>query len=328
MTKTIILEDKISTKDDKQFNTKLDQDKNKKIQKPDGTIQSELGEDIFTTRANRQNDFNKGIARKGGKSPVFYTEVEFYAKDVNDKSDNPGELLHVDHNELVLPGALFLAEKLTNVDAPIQPKTINSDLGIAISESLGGIHGKKREHVICLFGVGIGGSGTNFNTVLPVNYNEREIKNFIPIRRVETGHDLSSVEKEKYFMKKVDNGFYEYYLKKFEIDPTIKVEYDEPGNPAVPGEFDKQPSSRVINLYMQFNIKISKYDVREYFKTKGGGIKQARINTLGLFVGYPEGSHESTEYKGVQLFSKLNFNNEPLDNETKELNIIYKIYIA
>lgn len=258
--------------------------------------------------------------KKINKKPVFYTEVT--------ATNELGEELFTDHNEMVLPGAIFLAEKLSNVDAPIKPKTINTELGIAVNESNPGFTGKRREDAICLFGVGTGGAGASMDTVLPVNYNEITINSFVPIRRVPTDKDLTDAEKEKYFMKKVNNGFNEYFLKKFEIEPTIKIEYDEPGAPAVPPNFDEAPADKVVNTYMQFNIKISKYDVREYFKTIGGGIRTARINTLGLFVGYPETVNGVTEYKGVQLFSKLNFNNEPLDNETKELNIIYKVYIG
>lgn len=308
--------DEKSTLDGKKPTSAIVEDIMKMIGDNDEII-SELGETIFTNK------------RTKNKKPVFPTEILFYEKKEGKEYDNDlGELTHKESNELVLPGAIFLAEKLTNSDAPISAKTINTELGIQVNETSPGFTGKRREHCICLYGIGTGGSGTNFNTVLPVNYNERTIKGFIPIRRVNTSSDLSSIEREKYFMRKVDNGYYEYYLKKFEIDPSIKIEYDEPGNPSVTSQFDTQPSSKVINTYMQFNIKISKYDAREYFKTKGGGIENARINSLGLFFGYPEVSGGVTEYKGVQLFSKLNFNNEPLDNETKELNIIYKIYIA
>lgn len=263
---------------------------------------------------------------KRNKAPVFYTEIDVYRKDCNDVTSELGEKVFTGHNELVLPGAIFIAEKLLNVTAPIKPKTLNQDLGISISEETQP-HGKRLEHVICLFGVGTGGCGTNFDTVVPVKFKERKLESLIPLRYVPTDKDLTSAEKQKYFMKKTNNGHYEYYLKKFEIDPTIKVEYDEPGNPAVPPNFDEVSGDKIINNYMQFNIKISKDDVREYFKAAGGGINKARINTLGLYIGYPATDGEN-EFKGVQLFSKINFNNEPLDNETKELNIIYRIYIS
>lgn len=258
------------------------------------------------------------------KGPVFYTEIDVYRKDCNDVTSDLGEKIFTGHNELVLPGAIFIAEKLLNVTAPIKPKTLNQDLGIATNEETQP-HGKRLEHVICLFGVGTGGCGTNFDTVVPVKFKERKLESLIPLRYVPTDNDLTSNEKQKYFMKKTNNGHYEYYLKKFEIDPTIKVEYDEPGNPSVPPNFDEVSGDKIINNYMQFNIKISKDDVREYFKAVGGGLNKARINTLGLYIGYPS---DEGEFKGVQLFSKINFNNEPLDNETKELNIIYRIYIS
>lgn len=265
-----------------------------------------------------------GYVPRKRKGPVFYTEVDVYRKDFNDVTSDLGEKIFTGHNELVLPGAIFIAEKLLNVTAPIKPKTLNQDLGISINEETQP-HGKRLEHVICLFGVGTGGCGTNFDTVVPVKFKERKLESLIPLRYVPTDNDLTSNEKQKYFMKKTNNGHYEYYLKKFEIDPTIKVEYDEPGNPAVPPNFDEVSGEKIINNYMQFNIKISKDDVREYFKAVGGGLNKARINTLGLYIGYPS---DDGEFKGVQLFSKINFNNEPLDNETKELNIIYRIYIS
>lgn len=289
-----------------------------------------------TLSADKQEKIiTDGTSKPRRRGPVFETDIEIYEKDLSKSvlgedlfTNEYGVLKQKTTNELVLPGALFVAEKLINSASPIKPRTINQDLGVSTVESDPGFTGKRRENVICLFGVGTGGAGTNFDTVVPVKYSERILQGMIPMRRVPTSTDLSSAERNKYFLRKTNGGFYEYFLKKFEIDPTIHCVYDEAGNPSVPPNFDEVNPGKIINTYMQFNIKISKDDVREYFKTAGGGISKARINTLGLFIGYPVSEHGRTEYKGVQLFSKLNFNNEPLDNESKELNIIYKIYIS
>ena len=265
------------------------------------------------------NELEKFEMRQGSKSPKgarIHTELEFY--------NELGEHLFTDHNELLLSGGLFTLSKISGVNPPITTKSINTDLSILASETNPGYTGPRREDVICGFMIGISGCSDTFDTVKPVEYKERTITSLVPFRKVEKTADLSTAERAKYHLKKENGNYYDYYLKGFESTPVIKAEFDEPGFPAVPANVDESTSNKVINTYLQYTLKINAQDVRDYFKISGGGLRKARVNTLALVHGYLDGSGE---YKGVRAFSKINFNNEPFDNETKELTVIYKIYI-
>ena len=256
---------------------------------------------------------NKSKKRKGAK---FFTELECF--------NELGESIWKDHNELLLSGGLFTLSKISGVNAPINIKTLNQDLSILASETNPGFTGPRREDVIVGFVIGTSGSGDTFDTVKKVEYKERTITSLVPFRTVEQTADLSSAERAKYKLKKANGIYYDYFLKLFETTPQIKVEYDEPGSPSVPANVDETTDNKVINTYLQYVLKINANDVREFFKIRGGGLRKARVNTLALVHGYLDGSGE---YKGGRCFSKINFNNEPFDNETKELTVVYKIYI-
>lgn len=261
-----------------------------------------------------RNTFNTPMSNKS-KGARLHTEIEFY--------NELGEKLETLHNELLLTGGLFTLSKISGVDIPIKPKTVNQQLSINVNETTTSYTGPRREDVICGFMVGIDGCTDVFDTVGTVYYKDRTIYSPVPFRKVEITDDLSVTDKQKYHMKVQNGTYYEYFLKGFETTPVIRAEYDEVGKPAVPANADEQDKSKIINTYIQYTLKINAQDVRDWFKISGGGLKKARINTLGLVHGYMDGA----DFKGVNMFSRLNFNNEPFDNETKELTVIYKIYI-
>ena len=250
------------------------------------------------------------------KAPRIHTEVSAY--------NELGEKLWTDHNELLLAGGLFTLSKISGADAPIDIQTVNIDLNIAATETSPGYTGPRREDVICGFMIGTSGCGDVFDTVEEVNYKERRITSLVPFRKVLISDDLTEAEAASYSLKKENGDYYDYYMKHFETEPVIKAEYDETGNPTVPANADEVVENKIINTYLQYTLKINCEDVREFFKIEGGGLRKARVNTLALVHGYKDGNGE---YRGVRCFSKINFNNEPFDNETKELTVVYKIYI-
>lgn len=263
------------------------------------------------------DDLNRKI--NNPKGPTFKTQV--IAK------NELGEVLFDEHNELLLSGGLFLLQKIANVDTPITIATLNQDLNILPQIVKPPEPGLRREDALFGFVVGVGGAGDVFDTVKDVKYKERKVEGILPFRKVPTTKDLSPALRSKYFMRRQSDNYLEYYIKKFETTPVIHAEFDEPGSPAVPGDVDTQPENKIINTYIQFVLRIDKDDCRQYFQLNGGGLNKARINTLGLVHGYPDNSLGYTEYRSCRIFSKLNFNNEPLANLSKEITIIYKIYV-
>ena len=282
---------------------------------------SDILEILADDRINQKDSFKldlfdatKAVSKKGAR---FHTELKF--------EDEFGRVLFTDSNELMLAGGMHTLAKLANVDKPILLKTMNKDLSVAAVEEAVPYKGPRREDVIFGFAIGIGGCGDMFDTVNPVYYNERTITSQIPFRKVKTDMGLSPTERNQYYMKKTAGAYHEYYIKKFETEPILKAEYDDPSFGPVPVEPDKADPNRIINTYLEFKLKIGPEDVREYFKINGVGLRKARVNTLGLVHGYKD--NNANEYKGVNLWSKITFNNEALDNETKAIIVTYKVYI-
>lgn len=238
------------------------------------------------------------------------------------------EVLFETENQIVLGGALFILEKVFNVNSPITVEYLNNIMGIAAENPIEEKYPKNT--AVCLFGVGIGGCGDSSLSVVDVNFYEREIFDMVPFRV--TDDELNEEDKEKYWFKRKENdGRTSYFLKKFEQDPTIKVlwkdgDEDEDGSEVSSGVHDTA-RTEPIETFAEMILKITKRDVREYFEINGD-IETARINSIGLFTGIKQTLSDGTEdYKQVKLFSKLNIPNEMLVNN-KDMTIIYRIYTS
>lgn len=246
--------------------------------------------------------------------------------------DEYGQLLFDrEENMTVLGGAIFVLEKLWGIRSTLTIDTINNidsintatqDISTALTAN----------NLVCLWGIGIGGSGDAFGSVNTVHVYEHEIgadgtttTQMIPFRAVNTA--LSTADKAKYFLAKSNGSGYTYYYgKTFESTPFIRSLWQNGTNGADGTEITSPPHASNSNLgidtFVEMALKISSADVREYF-TLNDNIAQCRINTIGLFTGQPNTG--ATDYQNVKLFSKFNFDNEPLNN-TKEINFTYRIY--
>ena len=245
-----------------------------------------------------------------------------------------GEVLFRKSNIITMSGRRFTLEKLFNINN--QSKlTLNEILNInPIQENL--TSGPRKEQFICLFGVGNGGSGTTFGSVYSPASIESNLYGLLPMRFVDKATDLDMETRQKYYMKKEMPGDkYAYFLKRFEQDPVIYLKQGD--GTFVPSDDFNKPSSSSSNIalesaeaYIEINLKVNSDDVREYleWQQEESDNNIFGINELGLYFGFQEGvGLEWSDYLGVELFSKLCFNTEALDDESKELNIIYRIYI-
>jgi hypothetical protein len=203
-------------------------------------------------------------------------------------------------------------------------------------------------NLVQLFGVGITGTAENDVSVYPVDYREKSIKlskvntdgltvtgTMLPFRF--TAETLSNEERQKYFGKKVnEDGVTAYYYKKFESDPVIKhiwktgedVEEETMVDPA--DVWDNAAGLNSIESFTEIILKISKYDIKEWFINLEQE-DRTRINTIALLTGeYVDDSESGTQqpygdYRDVRLFSKLCIPVEYL-SLSKDLHIIYRIY--
>ena len=237
-----------------------------------------------------------------------------------------GEKLWETENQIVLGGALFILEKCFNVEAPINVDYINNILGINTADPIEEIYPKDTH--VCLFGVGIGGCGDAYTSVVDVKYHEREIFDMIPFRI--TDEAFTGSEENKYWLKRhEDDGKVSYFLKSFEAKPEIKVlwrdgEEGEDGSEVATGVHNTE-RTEPIETFVEMILKINKKDCREYFEINGN-IEAARINSIGLFTGHlSNNEYGELDYKQVKLFSKLNIPNEMLVL-SKDITIVYRIF--
>ena len=245
-----------------------------------------------------------------------------------------GEVLFRKSNVIAMGGRRFTLDKLFNINNNSK-LTLNEILGVnPIQDVL--TNGPLKNHCVCLFGVGNGGSGISFGNVYNPNAIESNLYGLIPIRFVDQDNDLDLETRQMYYMKKeMPGGKYGYFLKRFEQDPVIYLKQgDSLFQPSDDYNIPSSSSNNVIETaeaYIEINLKIISDDVREYLDYQAGESDDVNIygiNELGLYFGFQEGMNlDWTDYLGVELFSKLTFNTEALDDESKELNIIYRIYI-
>lgn len=257
----------------------------------------------------------------GSTHKGFRTEIKI--------TNELGETLFTE-NSLMLGGGIYVLEKLFGVESPLKVESLNNIMNIATTgPEITERHPK--EHVVCLFGVGIGGAGDSITSVKDLNVKDREILGMVPFRVTADG--LTASEQEKYwFRKQLDSGETAYYLKRFETDPQIKPlwkdgEGDEDGSMIQEGVHNSTRTDD-IEVFVEMVMRIDKTDIREWFELNGD-IEQTRINTVGLFAGIKADISEDgsgiMDYKNVHLFAKLNIHNEMLTS-AKELTFRYRVY--
>ena len=287
--------------------------------------------DRLSAVENVKKQYSNGIKR--GHKPVFRTCITRLAY------NEFGECIAEDefHNETVLGGALTVLEKLWGITAPLKIASINNLLGINDTVSLAD-SSASNEDTVCLWGVGIGGSGDAFAAVRQVHFYERELgqnghtDEMIPFRVVSEPFSSTDPNYSQYYMlHQRDDGYFEYYLKKFEIDPIIKILWKDGAEGEDGSEVgdDVHNTSRTddIEAFVEMHCKVDVKDIREYFEHLGM-TQMTRINSLGLFTGrYTKLDDGRYDYTNVKLFSKLNFNNEALLN-AKTILYKYRVYVS
>lgn len=234
-------------------------------------------------------EIREKITTERGSGTFFDTEVEF--------QNEFGETLMKKKNLIVLRGRTFALEKIFNKNLKKSGLPYNADVPEASPAA-----GRK----VCLFSVGLGGSGLTFGDVYKPIFSDLAVSQPLPFRYVDIGMDLG-LEASKYVGKQVLGTKEGYFLKKFEAEPVFKHGGDS-------GDEDE--------VYIELKLKVNKDDLREY-AIANGGLEDCRMNELSLFFALenPDGT-----FSQIEMFSRLTFNNEPMDNETRELNIFYRIY--
>lgn len=233
---------------------------------------------------------------------------------------NDRRVLHeINHNLVVVGGAVMALEAITGATASWKPSTLNEIHSVEATAS-----GAPK---LALFGVGTGGANLDFGSVIEPSVKQRDIISPVPLRY---GTALSGDESGKYFMKTTNpdmDGTYSWYLKEFSKTPIIKscwkdaVSPDEDGTEILSDIYNSEKSEG-IESFIELEINLNTLDVREYFEATGE-LSTARYNTFGFYTGSKNA--EGTEYADVRLYSVITFNNRDLSLPTQS-QFVYRIY--
>ena len=269
------------------------------------------------------------VANKLKNKSPFRTEISAY--------DEFGDVLFtLEHNMVVIGGAITVLEKMWNIRSSLVIDTINNinQISPAVQSTTELL---PQNDYVCMWGIGIGGSGDAFGSVRDVKYYEREIgqngqsDEFIPFRCVTTS--LEGEDVQMYTLSKtVGTGFTAYYAKLFDSEPFIRSLWRDgqdgkDGTEVTDGVHNTQRSEE-IETFVEMHMKINENDVREWFEMNGN-IEQARVNTIGLFTGrLVDNGAGGYNAQNVKLFTKFNFDNEALNSVGKTITFCYRIYAS
>ena len=278
-----------------------------------------------------------------------------YGRHQTTKGSYLDKVLFKKSNMVPIGGVQYVMEKLFNVKGQLSTGYISDpdfpfQFGADTDESLNTIIDPSSgaliapyspQHHVCLFGVGTGGAPENSVYATDVAYNERALVQPIPFRIVSTADPdnyppLTDSEADMYWGKRVSaelgdaSNVTAYYAKRFDSDPQVvhlwrdATDPDEDGTNVLSGSVSVFDSVRTegIESFTEINLTIGKKDLKQYF-TAIGMPESARINELALYCAELDSSRG--DYTNIKLFSKLNFQTEPLST-TKDMEIIYRVY--
>ena len=193
---------------------------------------------------------------------------------------------------------------------------------------------------VCLMGLGRGGASLTFGQINDAKANDNNLFEIIPLRTVPVGADLSVAERKEYFMRKrvtINNEVYYQYFAKLVSNTEVYSKHQNANyTPAVEDNAPEKAANDPLSLYpiqtfTTIPIAVSDVDIKEFFQVTEGNLKASRFNELALYYGIPVTvtdpvtNEQYIDYIGVEAFSKLTFNNRPMDNEGSKYDFVYYI---
>ena len=231
-------------------------------------------------------------------------------------------LSKVGENTVVVGGAIEALEHLCNTEATWKPATLNQIYNVNPD-----IPGNNMNSYIALFGVGVGGSGLSFGSIVEKDIKRRDVPELIPLRVTDT---ITGDDADKYYFKKSNgDGTFNWYLKEFSVEPVIKTCWkdsadDEEDGTEVTSEIYNSERTEDLQTFAEFILDFNTKDVREYYESIGS-LDSARYNSIGLYIGQKvQLSDGSIDYVNVRLFSYLNIDNKSVKIKTAS-QYVYRI---
>ena len=264
------------------------------------------------------------------KIDKFGTSPRIFGRLFEANTDEFGRevLTPVAANCVVAGGAIFTLMKLFNVQPNWLPQSINQIYNINAD-----VEGNVMNSQVALFGVGIGGCGLEFNSVIDADPKQREVAEMIPIR-VAAEETLTGTDAEKYYMKTQLPGTEQYAWLMKEFDQPVGIrslwkdaaEEGEDGT-EITGEIYDSPRTEGQEHFAEMILKFNKNDVRSYWEAIGD-LSMARFNSIGIYFGekvITDPTNGAIDYINVRLFSTINFENDSV-KDRKEIKYVYRLY--
>lgn len=250
------------------------------------------------------------------------------------RSRRTGEVLftqkkHMGRNDLLVTGAVFLAEKVNNIRSTFLTTPIDVSLGVHTIDQIDRSKATIPYEVICGLMVGNGGCGDTYNTVHKVHRTDLTVPSPVPLRVVKTSNDLSPTVRKKYLLRVVRGDYAYYYGKRFTVEPEINVMYEDgttvPVNVNVLGDVKGQ----YIKTFTKYSAVIDETEVREGFKLTQGNTLRSLVNTVGLITGYlGKDSSGNEEIYNCRTMTTLNTENDELKDSEATVTYIYRQYFV
>ena len=244
-------------------------------------------------------------------------------------------------NKVVVAGSGLIAHSLFDIESgevtPSYDSKIPGFVNITDpapdSSPINETSATKSNPKVVLFCCGIDGCGTENSQVYPVDYTSWiKPENLIPFRFVPENNDsINGPDNKTYFGRsKCSYGatnYNAYYFKTFSSTVKIIQQYAT-GDPINSDLYDND-TAKTGESYVEISLKITKDELREYFNNSSNtSLGSARINSISLCYGYPTIAEDRCiYYRDIRPFTKLNFPNQSLIDETMGIEIIYHIYM-
>lgn len=262
-----------------------------------------------------KNDIGHGQSQIPGYKGCLYevTGLDDYGNRV---------LKKIGENTVTVGGAIQSLEHLCGLEATWKPKTLNEIHNIDAD-----LVGNNLTTRIALYGVGTGGSGLEFGSIVEKDVKKRETPGIIPLRSaaVLTGDDASLYK----FKNAKDDGTYDWYLKEFADPPIIKtcwkdaLDEDADGT-EVTDEIEDSSRTENLQTFAEYLLDFNTKDVREYYESIGA-LDHALYNSIGLYLGDRVERDDGTyDYANIRLFCYLNIDNKSVRIKTAS-QYIYRI---
>jgi hypothetical protein len=240
------------------------------------------------------------------------------------KNHETGEVVFVGKNKTMLSGSEFMAMKLFYLphNSFVTP-TYNTALGLDNT-----VYTSTPENTYCTQLFCMGTSGCNRESALRyevINKSWIAADDLVPFQYVPYTADLDSTNRAIYYGRKdyTDKKMIAYYFKKFDSDPTYKVQLED--GTAIDSNIYSDTSELVAQVMVTNSLTITKDDGRDYF-INTTGINDGRFNCIELCLAWYKVINGFSYYQDIRPCTRINFPNKYFADLGASWDIVYQIY--